>query len=125
MVYRKFYDFKVVEDKAKRRADWFMGFNHEAMKVGAWIISSPGAAEVTIETLPGNDWVDELKARGFPIRWLEYGTRVVPYAYCEAMVQNADGTLAPLTPGSTREITFVKREPGIARTERYTFRAPF
>jgi hypothetical protein len=125
MVYRKFYDFKVVEDKAKKRADWFMGFNHEATKVGAWIISSPGAAEVTIEALPGNDWIEELKERGFPIKWLETGSRVVPYAYSEPMMQNADGTLAPLTLGSTREITLVKREPGIARTERYTFRAPF
>jgi hypothetical protein len=53
------------------------------------------------------------------------GQRILAHAVKVAMVQNADGTLAPLTLGSTREITFVKREPGIARTERFVFRAPF
>jgi hypothetical protein len=111
--------------RSEKRRDWFNSLNLEAMKAGAFIISSPGASEVIIEVLSGCDWPDILKERGYPIKWLKEGQRVIPFAYQEPMVQNADGSLAPLTPGSTREITMVKREPGIARTERYTFKAPF
>jgi hypothetical protein len=127
MAYLKYYDgfIKPANPRSEKRRDWFNSLNLEAMKVGAFIISSPGASEVIVEVLPGNDWPEELKSRGYPIEWLEEGRRVVPFAYEEPMVQNADGSLAPLTPGSTKEITFVKREPGIARTERYVFRPPF
>jgi hypothetical protein len=127
MAYLKYYDgfIKQAKPRSERRRDWFNSLNLEAMKVGAFIISSPGATEVIVEVLPGNDWPEALKERGFPIEWSGNGQRVMPFAYEEPMVQNADGTLGVLTLGSTKEISFVKREPGIARTERYAFRAPF
>jgi hypothetical protein len=117
--------YQQAKPRSEKRRDWFNGLNLEAMKVGAFIISSPGASEVIIEVLPGCDWPEELKEGGYPIQWLEEGRRIIPYAYEEPMVQNADGALAPLTPGSTREVSMVKREPGIARTVRYSFKTPF
>jgi hypothetical protein len=41
------------------------------------------------------------------------------------MKQNADGTLAPLTEGSTQPTTTVITHAGITKTLRYSFRAPF
>jgi hypothetical protein len=43
-------------------------------------------------TLPGNTWGQELKERGFPIKWIEDGQRIVPYATREEMTLNADGS---------------------------------
>jgi hypothetical protein len=109
------------ENNVQKRAAWFASFNREAMARGCWIISSPGATEVIIECLPGNDWPDELKTRGFPIRWLEEGRRVIPFAYNESMIQNADGTLAPLAEGSTAPIAFITGQPGIVKVRKYAF----
>jgi hypothetical protein len=41
------------------------------------------------------------------------------------MTLNADGTLAPLTPGSTQPTTFVNHSAGIRKTARFTFPAPY
>jgi hypothetical protein len=131
MPYLKFYDgytkpAQAAETRARKRQDWHAAFVRESMtKQGVWVTSSPGAAEATIECLPGSAWPEELRSRGFPLRRDGERQRIVPYAYQLPMVQNADGTLAPLTPGSTKEVMMVRREPGIARTERYAFRAPF
>ena len=113
-------------DMPEKRADWFVAFNREALKHGnCWVISSPGASEVLIEALPESSWPEELRDRGYPIKWLEEGQRVVPYATRQEMTLNADGTLAPLTPGSTQATTFVHHGAGVRRTARFTFRAPF
>ena len=117
--------YRRAENTAQKRADWFTSFNRECMAKGCWIISSPGASEVIIETLPNDPWPGELKARGFPIRWLENGTRTVPYATREEMTQNADGTLAPITEGSTQPTTMIVHQPGIRQTARFTMLAPF
>jgi hypothetical protein len=111
--------------RSEKRHDWFTGFNREAMAREAWIISSPGASEVLIECLPGNPWIDELKGRGFSLRWDGEGQRIVSHYYSEPMTLSSSGAMVPLTPGSTKEVTMVKREPGIARTERYSFKTPF
>jgi hypothetical protein len=115
------YDGK---SRSEKRADWFTGFNREAMAREAWIISSPGASEIIIETLPGNPWIDELTGRGFSLQWEGNGQRIVSHYYSEPMTLSSSGAMMPLTPGSTREVTMVRREPGIARTERFSFRAP-
>jgi hypothetical protein len=77
--------YRRAENNAKKRADWFATFNREAMIRDAWIISSPGSQTVTIECLPGNPWVQELKERGFPITWIEDGQRILPHEVREEM----------------------------------------
>jgi hypothetical protein len=116
--------YRRAENSAKR-ADWFATFNREAMIRDAWIISSPGSQTVTIECLPGNPWVQELKERGFPITWIEDGQRNLPHEVREEMTINADGTHGVLTPGSTQATTTVVPHAGIAKTTRFSFPSPW
>ena len=117
--------YRRAENNAQKRADWFTSFNRECMAKGCRIISSPGASDVIIECLPGDPWPEELKARGFPLRPEPDGTRIVPYATRQEMTQNADGTLAPITEGSTQPTTMIVHQPGIRQTARFTMLAPF
>jgi hypothetical protein len=43
----------------------------------------------TIASGPGSPWPAELKARGYPIRWIEDGERILPYDVREVMTINA------------------------------------
>jgi hypothetical protein len=113
------------DDTGERRLAWFNALNREAMQRGCRLISTPAASEVYLECLPGSAWPGELRQRGFPLVAEPDGQRILPYDVAVPMVQNADGTLGPLTPGSTKAVSMVKREPGIARVERYRFKAPF
>ena len=59
-----------------------------------------------------------------PLQEIEAGQRILPHAIKLEMVQNADGTLAPLTPESTKPTITVYTAAGITATKRYSFRAP-
>jgi len=74
--------------------------------------------------LPSSSWPAELIKRGFPLQEIEAGQRILPHAIKLEMVQNADGTLAPLTPESTKPTITVYTAAGITATKRYSFRAP-
>jgi hypothetical protein len=41
------------------------------------------------------------------------------------MTQNADGTLAQMTAGSTQAVVTIVHHGGIVATKRFTFKAPF
>jgi hypothetical protein len=115
---------RTVEDRTKKRASWFATLNREAMSKGCWIESSPGAPVVTISALPGNGWPDELRSRGFPMKAEPHGQRILHYAVTEKFVVNADGSLGPLTEGSTEAVTSVVHHPGVVAVKRWSFAAP-
>jgi hypothetical protein len=74
---------------------------------------------VTVETLPGSTLPDELRERGYDVREIGEGERILSAAITEWMVQNGDGSLGPLTAGSTLPVAMVVRRAGSARTRRY------
>jgi hypothetical protein len=53
------------------------------------------------------------------------GQRILAHAVKDEMVQNADGTLAPMTEGSTQATAMIVHQPGIRQTARFTMLAPF
>lgn len=74
-----------------------------------WVVSTPGAAEVTIECLPTSTLPDELAAAGHRIEEIEAGERILPTAITEAVI----------TEGST--VPIMVRHAGIVRVRRYSF----
>ena len=59
--------------------------------------------------------------RGYRLEEIQGGERIIPTAIREAMGINADGTLGPLTPGSTQATTMMVHHPGIVKTKRFSF----
>jgi hypothetical protein len=128
MVYRNSIggDFKQHDDRAKRRAAWFLALVRETqIAQDAFIISSPGNDTVTLETLQTSTFPDELKRRGYPLREIEGGQRILPYAHHQPMEIAADGTLIPVTAGSTKPTSLVVHGAGPQPTRRFEFPAPF
>jgi hypothetical protein len=67
----------------------------------AWPVSVPGDMVVTVEALPWSTFPDELRDNGYPL-WPEgKGRRILAHAIVEHFGRAADGTLVPITQGST------------------------
>jgi hypothetical protein len=113
------------DSTGEKRQAWFQALNMETMRRSdAWVISTPHAGTVLIEVLPDSPWPAELRERGFPLQEIEGGQRILPHAVRVEMTKNADGTLAPLTPGSTQAVTMVVHRAGIHMVKRYAFEMP-
>jgi hypothetical protein len=86
-----------------------------------WVTSIRGAPEVMFECLPGSTLPAELRELGYDVREIGEGERIRPTAIVERFVRNADGTLAPLTEGSTKPVTAILHHAGITKVKRYAF----
>jgi hypothetical protein len=76
------------------RNEWFLALVRETqIAVDAWIISSPSCDTVTLETLQTSGFSDELIKRGYPLREIEGGQRILHTTYHKPMQIAANGTL--------------------------------
>ena len=125
--YLKDPKFKSGSDpKVEKRRAWFVAFNREAMGRGdAWITSTPNSDVCRIEVTPGSAWVAELQSRGYPIEPDEpaEGQRILGHGVRETVHVNIDGTVLPVTEGSTMPTETIDHA-GIIKVVRYRFRAP-
>jgi hypothetical protein len=111
--------------RVKDRKERFVALLTYITNRNGFIISEPGRAEIRIECLPGSALPGDLAALGYQLRQEEEdGERILVGAIVEKFVAGADGTLEPLTSGSTKPIAEIRRHAGICRTERYTFDLP-
>lgn len=60
-----------------------------------WITSIPGAAEVSIECLPGSELPDELRERGYELEESGEGQRILPAGIVETFI--TEGSTVPRT----------------------------
>ena len=74
--------------------------------------------------LPTSAWPAKLIRRGYRLEEVEGGERIIATAIREPMVINADGSLGPMTPGSTLPTTLITHQAGPHRTLRFSFEAP-
>jgi hypothetical protein len=131
MVYRNSIgeDFKRgndAEDRLKRRNEWFLALVRESQIAGdAWIISSPGSETVLVEALPMSRFPADLRSRGYPLREIAGGSRILPHAFHQPMEQAADGTLIAAAEGSTKPVSVMIYGAGPHETRRFEFPAPF
>jgi hypothetical protein len=111
---------KIDEAKAK-----FAALNDLATEHGdAWLISLPGAVEVTLECLSGSRLPSELRSLGYDLREIEEGERILAHRIVERFTRRADGELQPLTEGSTAPIAETRTHAGITKVKRYSFDIP-
>jgi hypothetical protein len=55
------------------------------------VISSPGSETVLFETSTTSGWPDESRSRGYPLREIDGGSRILHTAYHQRRVQRPKG----------------------------------
>jgi len=102
-----------------------------------WLTSVPGERGVEMQCLPGSPLPDELRAGaeymlgGETVRLPKYKvesdgetTRILPHAITTQIVSNPDGTLGPLTEGSSSRPVLTITHAGIVRVLKFRFKMP-
>jgi hypothetical protein len=103
-------------DAAKEK---FAAINAYITERGGWLVSVPGALEVTMECLPDSALPNDLRALGYDVHEVDDGERILPHQIVERFVRRADGELEPLTEGSTMAVAEVRTHAGICKVTRY------
>lgn len=99
----------------------FAGLNAFVTARHGWLTSVPGAAEVTMECLPGSTLPDDLRWLGYKLTEIGETERILATAIIESFAAGADGALEPLTTGSTRPVALTVTHAGIVKVQRYAF----
>jgi hypothetical protein len=104
------------------RKERFEQFNRLARAHGdAWLISIPGVNEITFECLPGSAFPARLEALDYRLRDEGRGQRILAHAITERFCRAADGTVVPITEGSTMPVVHRVAHAGIITVQRYSF----
>jgi hypothetical protein len=86
---------------------------------GGWITSIPGAAEVSMETLPDSTLPDELRTLGYDVTEIGEGQRILPHTITQRLTLTSSGAFELLTEGSTKPVAEIRTHAGIARVMRF------
>jgi hypothetical protein len=81
----------------------------------------PGAAEVTLETLPGSTLPDELRELGYDVREAGEGQRLMANAIVQKLALTSSGAFEERAEGSTKPLAQIRTHAGIVKVERYMF----
>jgi hypothetical protein len=111
------------DDAAAAKAK-FEALNKWVTERGGWLVSVPGAAEVTVECLPDSNLPNDLRALAYNIVAAGSGERILPHRIVERFVRRADGDLEPVTAGSTKPIAETRTHAGICKVKRYSLILP-
>jgi hypothetical protein len=119
-------EFKETDDKLAKRRAWFLALVRESQIAGdAFIISSPGSDVVLVEQLPLSSFAAQLRARGYALKEIAGGSRILPHAHHQPMMISSSGAMIPVVEGSTKPVTIVIHGAGPHETRRFEFPAPF
>jgi hypothetical protein len=103
------------------RKELFTSLNKFIMAHGGWTTSMPGAAEVTMETLPDSTLPDEMRGLGYDITEIGEGQGLLAAPIEERLTLTSCGVFEPLTLGSTKPVVQIRTHAGIAWVLRYSF----
>ncbi len=95
----------------------FAKLNEFVRERNGWITSIPGACDVTMECMPRSTLPDALRKLGYDVVQTGEGERIIPAAFTERLMQWDDGTLGPVTAGSSGRAVLVTHHAGIARVK--------
>ena len=110
---------KVIVNDRKDRFEQLNQLAHACCD--AWLVSVAGDPMVTVECLPSSTFVQRLNDLGYELRPDGEGERILPHAITERFGRAADGTLVPITEGSTLPVVSRRTHAGIVGVVRYTF----
>jgi hypothetical protein len=113
------------DDRIASRKERFEQINEFVRSRGGWLVSVPGAAEVSLGTLPGSSLPDKLRGLGYDVREGDppTGERILHSAIIERLARNANGELVPSTAGSTLPVIEIEHA-GIIKVQRHSFGLP-
>jgi hypothetical protein len=117
---RKPFRHEVIADRKER----FASLLKYVTARNGWLTSIPGDRDVEMQCLPGSSLPDELRKLGYDVREDGETQRILHTAIEERLVRADDGSLLPLTPGSTLPVALVVQHAGIVKVERYRFDIP-
>jgi hypothetical protein len=109
---------KAVRDRKARFEALNAWINHRG---GAWLTSIPGDFEVMMECLPSSNVPQRLGDLCYQLRPEGEGERILPHAIVERFCRNGDGTLVPITEGSTLSVVHRVTHAGIVETRKWSF----
>jgi hypothetical protein len=89
---------------------------------GGWLTSVPGAHEVTFDALVGSALPAQLTAMGYIVEKTGTSERILPHAVPQRFEVSLSGALIPATEGSTKPVTVMVRNAGIAVVEQFDLR---
>jgi hypothetical protein len=119
MTAKQIYRPGPINPEIETRKERFASLNAYVTKRNGWLTSIPGAADVTMECLPGSMLPDELRRLGYDLREIEGGERILHSAIIERFTLTADGEFEPMTEGSTKPIAEVRTHAGICKVKVY------
>jgi hypothetical protein len=108
-------------DERKKR---FEGINEFVTDHGGWMVSIPGEVEMRFEALPGSALPDELRKLGYIVVPTGTTERILPMAIKQAMTMSSSGALIGVTGESSRPVTMVITNAGLAVVETFDLRMP-
>jgi hypothetical protein len=88
------------------------------------MIAVPGAREATIVALVGSALPGQLAALGWHVEKIGESQRILPHAVSQKLTVRADGELEPFVEGSSKPVTMVITNAGVANLECYDLRMP-
>jgi hypothetical protein len=106
------------------RKDRFSGLNQFVTERHGWLVSIPGAIEIRMQCLVGSDLPQEIAGLGYKPEMTGSAERILHHAIVEKLTIGADGTLVPMTEGSTQRPAEVRRHAGLVEVEEWTFQIP-
>jgi hypothetical protein len=110
---------KLDEAKAK-----FTDINAFVTERGGWLVSVPGDPEMRLQVLPGSPLPDELRELGYIVVPTGTTERILPMAVRQAMTVSSSGALIAATENSTRPVSMVITNAGLATVETFDLRVP-
>jgi hypothetical protein len=102
------------------RKEQFDKLNRFVKSKNAWLISTPGDREATLECLADSMVPAEMRKAGYALEELPPGERILHSAITERFARRVDGQLELLTPGSTQRVAQMTHA-GIVKTRRFSF----
>jgi hypothetical protein len=108
------------KDKIKDRKEKFAALNDFVTKRKGWLVSIPGDRLIDFQCLPESDLPQQLARLGYAVHADGHTERILPAAIIEKFTRNADGSLEPLTEGSTQRVSIVTHA-GLTRVARFWF----
>jgi hypothetical protein len=106
-------------DERRRRFD---DINAYIAEHGGWMTSVPGAREMTFDALPGSPLPEQLTALGYLVTRTGESQRVLPHAVTQKLEMSSSGALIAATESSTRPVTVIVTNAGIAVVVQYDLR---
>jgi hypothetical protein len=108
-------------DERKKRFDDINAFISQR---GGWTTSVPGAHEITFDALVGSPLPEQLAAMGYSVVMTGTTERILAHGVAQRFEMSSSGALVAPTEGSSRPVSVIVTNAGIATVEQYDLRMP-